>query len=96
MIIGSEKEMSMVYGAEHLLRMLGMFSFFPLFPFVLVFFFIYNRTDLFYVVVVFPTMITSSELDDGSIQILRDYINELLLCVFPCFMLIPLINKRAT
>lgn len=60
------------------------------------FFIIYNRTDLFYVVVVFPTMITSSELDDGSIQILRDYINELLLCVFPCFMLIPLINKRAT
>ena len=28
-------------------------------------------------------MITTSELDDGSIQILRDYIDELLLCVFP-------------
>jgi hypothetical protein len=87
--------MSMIYGAEHLLRMLGMFScFFPLFLSILVCF--YDKTDLFFVIVVFPTMITSSELDDWSIQILRDYINELLLWVFPCFMLIPLINKWAT
>ena len=34
-------------------------------------------------IVVFPMMITSSELDDGSIQILRDSIDELLLCVIP-------------
>ena len=34
-------------------------------------------------IVVFPMMITSYELDDGSIQILRDSIDELLLCVFP-------------
>lgn len=50
-IVGQEKEMSLIYGAEHLLRML----------------------------MVFPMMIVSSELDDGSIQILRDYIDELLL-----------------
>ena len=47
----------------------------------------YDKTDLSPVIVVFPMMISSSELDDGSIQILRDSIDELLLCVFPCFML---------
>ena len=28
-IVGQEKEMSLIYGAEHLLRMLGMFSSLP-------------------------------------------------------------------
>ena len=58
----------------------------------------YDKTDLLYVTVVFPMMITTSELDDGSIQILRDYIDELLLCVFPLLhaKLIPLINIWAT
>ena len=78
-IVGQEKEMGLVYGAEHFLRMLGMFSFFL--PLFLVSF--YDKTDLSPVIVVFPTMITNAELDDGSIQILRDSIDKLLLCVFP-------------
>ena len=55
-------------------------------------------TDLLYVTVVFPMMITTSELDDRSIQILRDYIDELHLCVYPLLhaKLIPIINIWAT
>jgi len=49
-IIGTEKEMCLIYGAEHLLRML----------------------------VSLPQMIAHSSLDAESVNILRDYANELL------------------
>ena len=60
MIVGQEKEMGLVYGAEHLLRM---FSFF-LRLFLVCF---YHKTDLSPVIVVFPMTITNAELDDGSV-----------------------------
>jgi len=49
-VIGTEKEVSQVYGAEHLLRML----------------------------VSLPGMIASSSLDQESVTLVRDYVNELL------------------
>ena len=47
--------------------------------FVSFWFVFYDETDLVYVIVGFPMMISSSKLDEGSIQILRDYVGELLL-----------------
>ena len=58
--------MGLVY-AEHLLRMLGMFSFFL--HLLLVCF--YHKNDLSLVIVVFPMTITNAELDDGSVQMLH-------------------------
>ncbi|KAH6902543.1 MRG-domain-containing protein [Coprinopsis sp. MPI-PUGE-AT-0042] len=49
-VIGTEKEMSSIYGAEHLLRML----------------------------VSLPTMVAQSSLDKGSLDLIRDYTNELI------------------
>ncbi|KAJ3508079.1 hypothetical protein NLJ89_g5952 [Agrocybe chaxingu] len=49
-IVGQEKEMSLIYGAEHLLRML----------------------------VSLPQMIASTSLDPDSINLIRDYSNELM------------------
>ena len=90
MIVGREKEMGLVYGAEHLLRMLGMFSFF-LRLFLVCF---YHKTDLSPVIVVFPMTITNAELDDGSVQMLRDSIDELLLCVFPLLYAVSITQHR--
>ncbi|CAK5278018.1 unnamed protein product [Mycena citricolor] len=49
-VIGQEKEMSEIYGAEHLLRML----------------------------VILPAMVSQSTLDGESVDIVREYVNELL------------------
>lgn len=66
---GQETEMSKVYGAEHLLRMLGA----------------YHHTSLRIAwgahvafSVSMPTMIMSSTMERDSVGILRDYINLLL------------------
>ena len=68
-IVGTEKEMCLIYGAEHLLRMLGMSFFFSYCPVC--------WTPIFPPVSL-PQMISHSSLDAESVNILRDYANELL------------------
>lgn len=68
-IIGQEKEVSAVYGAEHLLRMLGMFVFVGLVSEPLIVLFLVSL----------PGMIANSTLDPESVGLVRDYVNELLL-----------------
>jgi len=70
-VLGSEKEMSEVYGAEHLLRMLGACVRCR------------GRRGTFCPPVSLPQMIAFSALDAESILLLRDYINELLVCAVP-------------
>ena len=52
--VDDTREMSNIYGAEHLLRM----------------------------IVALPGMVAQSSLDPDSVAIVRDYVNELLLCVY--------------
>ena len=74
-VVGTEKEMCLIYGAEHLLRMLGMLLLFfcPCLLFVL-FCLLVNHFS-----VSLPQMIAHSSLDVESVNILRDYANELLM-----------------
>lgn len=67
-IIGQEKEMSAVYGAEHLLRMLGGCSESP-------------RVVLTALAVSMPQIVANSTMDAESVALVRDYVNELLQCV---------------
>jgi hypothetical protein len=75
-IIGQEKEVSAVYGAEHLLRMLGLSTSVLSLDTLLIIF----------VQVSLPGMIANSSLDPESVGLVRDYVNELLSCVtsFTC------------
>jgi mortality factor 4-like protein 1 len=66
-IVGQEKDMSAVYGAEHLLRMLGMLS--PL---------IFCWVSLNSYLVSMPAMVATSTMDPESVGIVRDYVNELM------------------
>lgn len=70
-VIGKEKTMGEVYGAEHLLRMLGTLSIFQL-----------VSEDIFsfgpLCSVNFPSMIAQTSLDPESVAILREYIIELM------------------
>ncbi|KAG6853437.1 hypothetical protein C0991_004362, partial [Blastosporella zonata] len=70
-IIGQEKEPSAVYGAEHLLRMIGA---------SITGFCLRARRTIFFTVslVSLPGMIASSSLDTESVILVRDYVNELL------------------
>lgn len=68
-IVGQEREMSSIYGAEHLLRMLGKF-------FVPSFFWEIAKVNC--LVVSMPTMVASSSMDPESIALVRDYVNDLL------------------
>jgi len=70
-IIGTEKEMCLIYGAEHLLRMLGMLSM-RLFVNWFTFFFFVSSF-----LVSLLQIIAHSSLDAESVDILR--VNELLL-----------------
>lgn len=70
-IVGTEKEMCLIYGAEHFLRMLGM-CFVRVYSFWLTI--VLSSSSL----VSLPQMIAHSSLDVESVNILRDYANELL------------------
>ena len=72
-IVGQEKEMSSVYGAEHLLRMLGT----PVFNIV-----IGNVEADEKKTVSLPQMVASSTMDPESVALVRDYVNELMVYVF--------------
>jgi mortality factor 4-like protein 1 len=77
-VIGNEKEMSHVYGAEHLLRMLGeLKSYFIL---------MVLRADLVVDSVSLPQIISTTAMDAESVNIIRDYANELM--VYVCFPLL--------
>jgi mortality factor 4-like protein 1 len=68
-VVGLEKEMSAIYGAEHLLRMMGSHFLPSLF-----------RASSFnpIVPVVLPQMVANSTMDAESAGLVRDYVNELL------------------
>ena len=68
-IVGQEKEMSTVYGAEHLLRMLGEF------PCAGHFNEEFTKTTRS---VSMPQMVASSTMDPESVGLVRDYVNELM------------------
>ncbi|KAF5325105.1 hypothetical protein D9619_009662 [Psilocybe cf. subviscida] len=75
-VVGQEREMSAIYGAEHLVRMLG--AFFASF----VGGYVWDRADGFFGgVVSLPQMIANTSLDPESIALIRDYVNELMSCV---------------
>lgn len=70
-IVGQEKEMSAIYGAEHLLRMLGTH---PEYYFS-------SRIHQWLTVtfsVSLPQMVATSTMDPESVTLVRDYVNELL------------------
>ena len=68
--VGQEKEMSAIYGAEHLLRMLGACRYI-------------GCSDHFWwtctTTVNLPQMVMSSAMDSESVGLVRDYVNELML-----------------
>ena len=70
-VVGQEKDMSAVYGAEHLLRMLG--EFFNLDCDKMM-----DSSHLFYCIVSLPQMIASSSMDPESVGILKEYVHELM------------------
>ena len=70
-IVGQEKEMSSVYGAEHLLRMLGKITGERSMGYCLL---IQSMTWL----VSLPQMVASSTMDPESVALVRDYVNELM------------------
>lgn len=72
-IVGQEKVMSAVYGAEHLLRMIGAYL-------VLL---LLEGTHQH--AVSLPQMVANSSLDAESVALVRDYVNELLQYANPPF-----------
>jgi mortality factor 4-like protein 1 len=66
--VNQEREMSAIYGAEHLLRMIGLsfFSFGAIGP---------NSTLL---PVTLPSMVAGSTMDPESVGLVRDYVTELM------------------
>ena len=66
--VGQEREMSSVYGAEHLLRMIG--RVYHLFHF--------SVSECFFEIVNMPAMVASSTMDPESVAILKGYIQELM------------------
>jgi mortality factor 4-like protein 1 len=71
-LVGKEKDMSAIYGAEHLLRMLG----------EILYAWRYRRQLIsYYNLVSLPQMVASSTMDAESIGLVRDYVNELMTCV---------------
>ena len=73
--VGEEKEMSCIYGAEHLLRMIGMHQL----PIIAV---IRKLQQIWYAVSL-PSMIGNSNMDPETVAVLRDYVHELMGCVPP-------------
>lgn len=86
-IVGQEKEMSQVYGAEHLLRMIGEFicssSDTPIMLLCLNIFIIYPNN-----LVSLPNMVAQSTMDQESVTILKEYVNELMKYVLSFFILV--------
>ena len=70
-VIGTEKDMSDIYGAEHLLQLLGEFH---------VSSFILKNTFfiLLWATVKLPEIVATMRIDEESMQIITEYINELL------------------
>lgn len=66
--VNQEREMSAIYGAEHLLRMIGLSfsSFGAIGP---------NNTSL---PVTLPSMVAGSTMDPESVGLVRDYVTELM------------------
>jgi mortality factor 4-like protein 1 len=64
---GQEKDMSAVYGAEHLLRLLGTFCHFC-----------QRHMGSWCMIVSLPAKIAQSNLDPESVSLVREYVNELL------------------
>jgi mortality factor 4-like protein 1 len=72
-VVGTEKEMSAIYGAEHLLRMLGQFlSILWCGDFIFL--------TVGYHTVSLPQMVASSTMDAESVAIVKEYVTELLAC----------------
>jgi len=71
--VGEEKEMSAIYGAEHFLRMLGLYSYSGIMDIKL--------TGS--VPVSLPAMIAASTMDPESVIVLRDYVHLLMEYVSP-------------
>lgn len=63
--------MSSIYGAEHLLRMLGTRA-------TVTFSNATSNNVRWYRIVSMPTMVASSSMDPESVGLVRDYVNELL------------------
>ena len=68
--------MSGIYGAEHLLRMIGMHQF----PIITV----SRKLQQIWYAVSLPTMIGSSNMDPETVNVIRDYVHELMGCVTYC------------
>ena len=73
--VGEEKEMSCIYGAEHLLRMIGMHRL----PITAV----TRKLQQTWYAVSLPSMIGNSNMDPETVAVLRDYVHELMGCVPP-------------
>lgn len=69
-IIGNEKDMTEVYGAEHLLRLIG--TLYRLYV---------TSTDSDVGLVSLPPMVAKSTMDPESVIILKEYVHELMECV---------------
>jgi hypothetical protein len=76
-VLGQEKDMSTIYGAEHLVRLLGQYQY------------DYGTLSLLYsllALVSLPAIISHSSMDPDSTALIRDYVNDLLAWVFPTMM----------
>lgn len=73
--VNQEREMSSIYGAEHLLRMIGaLFSYHP------------EQSRLLTTALVsLPAMVAGSTMDPESVGLVRDYVTELMTCVLFLF-----------
>ena len=69
--VNQEREMSAIYGAEHLLRMIGLSSMRPSTQIAA------NPTTL-YCPVSLPSMVAGSTMDPESVGLVRDYVTELM------------------
>lgn len=67
-MVGQEKEMSVIYGAEHLLRMLGEHPSYDT----------RDTTLIWRMSVSLPQMVANSTMDAESVGLVKEYVNELL------------------
>jgi mortality factor 4-like protein 1 len=70
--VNQEREMSAIYGAEHLLRMIGSSSMSPS---------VNLTSNLTPLAVSLPSMVAGSTMDPESVGLVRDYVTELMTCV---------------
>jgi mortality factor 4-like protein 1 len=74
--VGEEKDMSSIYGAEHFLRMIGMYQI----PAINAIGKLQRKSESYHAVSL-PAMIGGSNMDPETVNVLRDYVHELMTCV---------------